>query len=152
MRESIGLVAAGILTLVLVAGCQTREAQETEGTRGEAEPAAGAMGERGGTAGTAEARQAIAAVNERWREAAVMHLPRCDRIGRRFLSDGDGRGVSSPKLPPRQALVLVPAGPRRDGGRLEVWDHLAQISSQVMPGGWLWTFAGSHASWEAGRS
>ena len=104
MRDSLRLFAAVILALALAAGCQTREAEEPDAAGGDTDAAAGAMEDAGamesggGAAGTEDARQAIAASNQRWEEAALA---------------GDAAGVAS--LYADDAVLMPPGAPRAEG-------------------------------------
>ena len=108
--RAIRLIPAAILTLVLTAGCQTRETEEPDAAGGDTDASAGvmedvgamedagAMESGGGAAGTEDARQAIAASNQRWEEAALA---------------GDAAGVAS--LYADDAVLMPPGVPRAEG-------------------------------------
>jgi uncharacterized protein (TIGR02246 family) len=103
MREWIGLTTAALLALALAAGCQTREtdegAGEAAGTAEEAgEAGAGAAAEMDGGGSAADAEQAVAAVNERWRQAALA---------------GDAAALAS--LYAEDAVLLAPGMPTAKG-------------------------------------
>lgn len=109
MREWIGMTTAALLALALAAGCQTRETDEGASPAGEA---AGAVDEEGGEAAddagsaeevagggsAADAEQAVAAVNERWRQAALA---------------GDAAALAS--LYAEDAVLLAPGMPTAKG-------------------------------------
>ncbi len=109
MIDSIRLIGAAVLTLVLAAGCQTRETEEREVAGGEEQAAVRAMEDRGGAAGTADARQDIDAVNQRWQKAALA---------------GDAAGVAS--LYTDDAVLMVPGAPRAEG-RAAIESRLAAV-------------------------
>ena len=97
MRDSIGMLAAAILTLGLATGCQSRETEEGVDTAVDTSTA-GAMDEGGAEAGGAEAREAVAAVSDRWEQAALA---------------GDAAGVAS--LYAEDAVLLAPGAPTAEG-------------------------------------
>lgn len=99
MRDSIGLLAAVILTLGLAAGCQSRETEEGAGADTAVDTGtAGAMDEGGADAGGAEDREAVAAVSDRWEQGALA---------------GDAAGVAS--LYAEDAVLLAPGAPTAEG-------------------------------------
>lgn len=98
MRDSMRLITAAMLTLGLTIGCQSRATEEGKAAGSEARDTIGAMEDAGGAAGTADARQAIAAVNERWRKAALA---------------GDAAGLAS--LYADDAVLMAPGMPRAEG-------------------------------------
>jgi uncharacterized protein (TIGR02246 family) len=110
MRDWIGVTTAALLALALAAGCQTRETDEGTSPAGEAagareveegdEAADGAGSAEGVTGGgsAADAEQAVADVNERWRQAALA---------------GDAAALAS--LYAEDAVLLAPGMPTAKG-------------------------------------
>jgi uncharacterized protein (TIGR02246 family) len=108
MREWIGLTTAALLALALAAGCQTRETDEDAPPAGEAAGAgeesgdaadgAGSVEDAAGAGSAEDAERAVAAVNERWRQAALA---------------GDAAALAS--LYAEDAVLLAPGMPTAKG-------------------------------------